>query len=152
MRNCLTTLLVLAVAGCVKPPEPKSLKGTFLPERPVLRTEEIDVEGNKLIVEIQEEGTGEEAKTGSTVSVHYVGRLEDGTEFDNSLDRGAPLTFPLGRGNVIQGWERGIPGMKVGEQRRLRIPPALGYGDRRSGQIPASSTLIFDVKLVDVRP
>lgn len=103
-----------------------------------------------MITEVQV-GTGAEAVNGSTVSVHYTGRLENGTVFDSSIPRGEPITFPLGTGMVIQGWEQGILGMKVGGKRQLVIPPELGYGARDHGPIPANSTLIFDVELVNVQ-
>jgi FKBP-type peptidyl-prolyl cis-trans isomerase len=97
-------------------------------------------------------GTGTEAKKGSTVSVHYTGTLTDGKKFDSSLDRGDPFEFVLGKGMVIQGWDRGIAGMKVGGKRRLEIPPDLGYGPRGfPGVIPPNATLIFEVELLDVK-
>lgn len=97
-------------------------------------------------------GTGAEAAVGSTVSVHYTGTLLNGTKFDSSVDRGQPFSFTIGKGSVIQGWEQGIQGMKVGGKRKLTIPPALAYGDRAMGNvIPANSTLLFEVDLLDVK-
>lgn len=97
-------------------------------------------------------GTGAEAATGSTVSVHYTGTLLDGKKFDSSLDRGEPFSFTIGQRQVIQGWEQGIPGMKVGGKRKLIIPPELAYGDRAVGNvIPANSTLVFEVELLSVQ-
>jgi peptidylprolyl isomerase len=95
-------------------------------------------------------GTGEEAVAGKLVTVNYTGVLPDGTKFDSSLDRGTPFQFVLGAGQVIQGWEIGVNGMKVGGRRQLVIPPSLAYGERAIGAIPANSTLIFDVELLDV--
>ncbi len=95
-------------------------------------------------------GTGAEAVSGKTVSVHYVGTLDDGTKFDSSRDRGAPFTFPLGAGQVIRGWDLGVVGMKVGGVRKLVIPASLAYGDRAVGSIPAGSTLHFEVELLGV--
>ena len=96
-------------------------------------------------------GAGAEAKAGDQVSVKYVGMLADGTVFDASERHGdQPFVFMLGNGDVIQGWDQGIAGMKVGGKRRLIIPPSLAYGERDLGIIPANSTLIFDVELLAV--
>jgi peptidylprolyl isomerase len=99
------------------------------------------------------EGDGTEATAGSTVVAHYVGVAHSsGEEFDASYNRGEPLSFPLGAGRVIAGWDQGIQGMKVGGRRQLVIPPHLGYGDRGAPPVIApGETLIFVVDLVDVR-
>lgn len=97
-------------------------------------------------------GTGKAPKRGDRVAVHYVGRLENGKEFDNSVKRGQPIEFVLGNGQVIAGWDEGISLMKVGGKASLIIPPDLGYGARGAGGvIPPNATLIFDVELVDVK-
>lgn len=96
-------------------------------------------------------GTGAEAVAGKTVTVNYVGTLTDGTKFDSSIDRGQPFSFTLGAGQVIKGWDEGVAGMKVGGERKLVIPPSLGYGDTAQGTIPANSTLDFDITLLDVK-
>jgi FKBP-type peptidyl-prolyl cis-trans isomerase len=99
-----------------------------------------------------EVGKGAEAAPGKTVEVHYTGWLEDGTKFDSSLDRQEPFTFRLGAGEVIEGWDQGVAGMKVGGKRKLTIPPELGYGDQGAGGvIPPGATLIFEVKLLGVQ-
>jgi len=96
-------------------------------------------------------GAGEEARSGRNVTVHYTGWLTNGSKFDSSLDRGQPFTFALGSGGVIKGWDTGVVGMRVGGQRRLIIPPDLGYGARGAGGvIPPNATLIFDVELLAV--
>lgn len=96
-------------------------------------------------------GTGVVAKPGEIVRVHYTGWLEDGTKFDSSVDRNQPFEFPLGQGFVIQGWDKGVDGMKVGGVRKLIIPASMGYGERGAGGvIPPNATLIFEVELLGV--
>jgi len=101
-------------------------------------------------------GTGDEAKAGNQVSVHYTGWLQNtdgtaGSKFDSSKDRNDPFAFPLGAGHVIKGWDEGVQGMKVGGIRKLIIPAALGYGARGAGGvIPPNATLIFEVELLGV--
>jgi len=98
------------------------------------------------------EGDGPIPETGQTVIVHYTGWLEDGTQFDSSLDRGQPFSFVLGTGGVIAGWDEGVLSMKVGGKRQLVIPPDLGYGDTGAGSfIPPGATLIFEVELLDIQ-
>jgi len=105
----------------------------------------------ELKIETVSLGSGEEAQVGMTVSVHYTGKLEDGTVFDSSIPRGEPFNFILGQGRVIKGWEQGILGMLVGEMRVLTIPSELGYGANGAGElIPPDATLIFEVELLDV--
>lgn len=96
-------------------------------------------------------GTGAQPRQGQRVSVHYAGRLENGTEFDSSFKRGQPITFTLGVGQVIAGWDEGISLMKEGGEATLIIPPHLGYGaSGAGGVIPPNATLIFEVELVSV--
>jgi len=105
--------------------------------------------GDELRAEIIKEGTGQEAKNGDKVTVHYVGVLEDGTKFDSSVDRGQPFQFALGAGQVIQGWDLGVVGMKIGEIRRLYIPSVYGYGEQGAGNsIPPNANLIFEIELL----
>ena len=105
--------------------------------------------GLKYIDEV--EGSGATPEAGQTVYVHYTGTLENGTKFDSSRDRNRPFSFRLGAGQVIKGWDEGISTMKVGGQRRLIIPPDLGYGARGAGGvIPPNATLIFDVELLKI--
>jgi FKBP-type peptidyl-prolyl cis-trans isomerase len=105
---------------------------------------------DKLIIQDEVVGTGMEAVSGKSVTVNYVGTLTNGTKFDSSYDRSQPFTFNLGAGEVIQGWDQGVAGMKVGGKRKLTIPPSLGYGSQDMGAIPANSTLIFEVELLKV--
>ena len=96
-------------------------------------------------------GNGDSAAAGQFVSVHYTGWLTDGTKFDSSKDRNEPFDFPLGRRNVIAGWDEGVQGMRVGGVRKLTIPPQLGYGARGAGGvIPPNATLVFEVELLDI--
>lgn len=102
--------------------------------------------GDKLKIEDLKLGDGDEVGSGDWVSVDYVGTLTNGTVFDSSTNRG-PFKFRVGIGQVIDGWEMGLLGMKEGGVRKLTIPPQLAYGDREIGQIPANSTLIFEITL-----
>jgi peptidylprolyl isomerase len=103
-----------------------------------------------LVIQDIKVGNGKEAYSGSNVTVHYVGRLKNGTKFDSSRDRKKPFEFNLGAREVIRGWDKGVVGMKEGGIRKLTIPPELGYGDRATGSIPANSVLIFEVELIKV--
>ena len=105
-----------------------------------------------LQIEDQVVGTGAEAIKGKKVSVHYTGWLTNGTKFDSSKDHGRPFDFGLGLGQVIQGWDDGVAGMKVGGKRKLTIPPELGYGKAGAGSaIPPNATLVFEVELLGVK-
>ena len=105
----------------------------------------------KLTFEITTPGKGESAKIGQRASLHYIGKLDDGTVFDSSHSRGEPFSFTLGAGQVIQGWEQGVLGMQIGEIRILNIPPELGYGERGAGRtIPPNANLTFEVELVSL--
>lgn len=103
---------------------------------------------DQVIIQEVTAGTGTEAGAGATVSVNYIGKLEDGTTFDQSSDHGGAQTFSLSQ--VVPGFAQGIRGMKEGGTRIIIIPPSLGYGDRAVGSIPPNSTLIFQVELVKV--
>jgi FKBP-type peptidyl-prolyl cis-trans isomerase len=126
----ITMAIMLLVAGCSK--DNKNMNG-------------------ELIIEDIIVGQGAEAVKYSIVTVNYTGWLEDGTKFDSSLNPGRePLRFTLGAGQMIQGFDQGIPGMKVGGKRKLTIPPNLGYGSQDKGIIPPNSTLIFELDLLIV--
>ncbi len=105
----------------------------------------------QLEINTLKEGSGDEVVSGKLVSVHYEGTLSDGTVFDSSYNRGTPFEFTLGQNMVIQGWEQGVLGMKVGEVRELRIPSSLGYGQQGSGPIPGGAGLIFKVELLEIK-
>ncbi len=142
MRRLLIPLLLSLLAACTPPGPPPG--GTI-------------AEFQKLDTEV---GSGAEAVPGTNVTVHYTGWLYDenaadrhGQKFDSSLDRGEPLTFPLGAGRVIRGWDEGVAGMKVGGKRTLMIPAEYGYGARGAGGvIPPNASLVFDVELLGVAP
>ncbi|TBT84697.1 FKBP-type peptidyl-prolyl cis-trans isomerase [Propioniciclava sinopodophylli] len=121
-------------------------------DKPTIEIPDTDAP-TELVLDDLEVGTGPEAKPGQQVAVHYVGvAWSDGSEFDNSYDRGEPLVFGLGAGQVIQGWDSGIAGMKVGGRRRITIPAHLGYGARGAGGvIKPNETLVFVCDLVGVR-
>ena len=105
-----------------------------------------------LIIQDIVKGTGNGVRVGDQVRVHYVGRFMDGSEFDSSIKGGVPFTFTLGENVVIEGWERGIVGMKVGGVRVLIIQPELAYGKEGRGPIPANATLIFEIELLEILP
>jgi FKBP-type peptidyl-prolyl cis-trans isomerase len=105
----------------------------------------------RMKLEILAAGAGPSAKQGDSVTVHYTGRLTDGTKFDSSVDRDEPFTFVLGTGQVIRGWDEGVARMRVGDQARLTIPPELAYGEAGyPGAIPPNATLIFEVELLSI--
>jgi FKBP-type peptidyl-prolyl cis-trans isomerase len=142
---------VLAVACTKKSEQPvaepaANTSATTTTTTTTASTSEPKVEINDSVV-----GKGAEAVNGKAVTVHYTGTLKDGTKFDSSVDRKEPFTFTLGSGQVIKGWEQGIQGMKVGGKRKLTIPADLAYGNNAVGAIPANSTLIFEVELLEVK-
>jgi peptidylprolyl isomerase len=114
-------------------------------------TDSQNVTDSGLVIEDITVGTGPEAQAGDTVSVHYTGTFVTGQTFDSSLERGTPFTFTLGQGDVIQGWDEGVQGMKVGGKRKLIVPPEMAYGAAGYPPvIPENATLIFEVELLDI--
>ncbi len=106
----------------------------------------------EVVIKDEKVGKGKAAKNGDTLSVHYTGKLTDGTKFDSSRDRNEPFDVKLGAGQVIKGWEEGLVGMKKGGKRTLTIPPEKGYGKSGSPpKIPPNATLVFDVELMEIK-
>jgi len=145
-------LVLAAGAASAAAPEPKDAgpKDKWKQgERPDLKAKSWKKEKSGLEIWDVKEGKGEAVKAGETVTVHYIGWLTDegATVFDSSVKRKEPATFPLDR--VIKGWQEGIPGMKPGGIRLLKIPADLAYGNRAVGDIPAGSTLVFEVELLE---
>ncbi len=148
-RLILLPFLLLAACDSNKSEDPS---GVQLPPPRVVADADYTVTSSGLKYFDFKEGTGDVAKAGQQVQVEYTGWLTNGQVFDSSLFAGRPLTFILGRGQVIPGWDEGIAGMKVGGERQLVIPPALAYGTQGVGTIPPNSTLIFEVELVGITP
>ncbi|MCE9566984.1 MAG: FKBP-type peptidyl-prolyl cis-trans isomerase [Planctomycetes bacterium] len=129
------------------PTSPAQEKTVEKPVMPSLDAKEWVKQKSGLEIWDAKEGKGDAVKAGATVKVHYSGWLTNGEIFDSSVVRGEPIEFPLT--GVIKGWQEGIPGMKPGGVRRLKIPAELAYGDRAKGKIPANSTLIFEVEMLE---
>lgn len=138
-----------ASSSPVPSPSPTVTADISMPKAPPVGKEVVTPAGLRIIV--TKAGSGPACKSGDTISLHYTGRLLDGSVFDSSYERNHPLLFSLGQGYVIHGLDASIPGMRVGEERHVVIPPALGYGSVRNGPIPADSTLVFDLELMDIK-
>lgn len=146
---CVAALAALALAACGGEGSPAGGDGER--GKPAVTVPGGDPPGELQVTDLVV-GTGAEAVAGTTVTVHYVGvAWSTGQEFDASWDRDEPFIFPLGSGRVIQGWEQGMPGMKVGGRRRLVIPPDLAYGEAGAGGvIGPNETLVFVIDLLEV--
>lgn len=115
-----------------------------MPTLPPSKITELKIEDIKV-------GTGSAVKSGDTVSINYLGTLEDGSKFDSSYDRNQPFETQIGVGQVIEGWDKGVVGMQVGGKRKLTIPYQMAYGENAYGPIPAKATLIFEVELMAIK-
>ncbi len=151
MKRLIVIQLALALAACGGDTTTEPLTNDdFAPELNV-NLDAMTRTASGLYIQDLTVGTGDEATSGATVTVHYEGWLPNGTKFDSSRDRNQPFDFLLGDGRVIQGWDKGVAGMQVGGFRKLVIPPGLGYGV--SGflpTIPGNATLVFDIELLEV--
>ncbi len=150
LNIAIATACLLALNAC----QAETSNVTENKEKAVMTANVTELVKNDTVV-----GEGREAEIGFNVKVHYTGWLYDeaaedkkGKKFDSSVDRGEPFEFPLGAGRVIQGWDQGFEGMKIGGKRTLIIPAEMGYGARGAGGvIPPNAALIFDVELLDVK-
>ncbi len=160
-KNLFIALILLALSGVAaeaqttpsrKKPVKRPVASKAKPQ-PVLPLARSIRTLSGLNVMLTKRGSGLRARAGQTVTVHYTGTLTNGVKFDSSRDRNEPISFPLGAGRVIKGWDEGIARLRVGDQAILVIPPALGYGERGAGGglIPPDATLIFIVELVDIK-
>jgi FKBP-type peptidyl-prolyl cis-trans isomerase len=132
-------LVVASLLGCSKPAKPRPI-----PQAAIIR-------GDGLITQVLAPGSGDEAKSGDKITVHYLGTIKEGPVFANTREKDQPFSFWVGERQVIQGWDDGLLGMREGELRRITVPPELGYGSEPKPGIPPGSTLIFEVELLDVR-
>ena len=147
--HTFASLLLFVTIACGATPDSDHIEGTPMADAGITQLQQVDTKV----------GTGDEARAGRVVRVHYTGWLFDGskadkkgTKFDSSKDRNDPFEFPLGGGQVIPGWDQGFAGMKVGGTRVLTIPPDMGYGARGAGGvIPPNATLLFEVELLEVK-
>jgi FKBP-type peptidyl-prolyl cis-trans isomerase FkpA len=149
ISSLLAALLAMSLSACNAETNSSSTQETAIMTSEITELQKID-----MLV-----GSGREAEPGFNITVHYTGWLYDpaasdkkGKKFDSSVDRGQPFNFGLGQGQVIQGWDQGFAGMKIGGKRTLIIPSEMGYGARGAGGvIPPNANLIFDVELLDVK-
>ena len=148
MKNIFFTFVLMTstpfIIACCGQEE----RGTSSPI-PHLKGEEMITDKLQIVDII--EGTGDEAKKGDIVEVHYTGTLLNGKKFDSSLDRNQTFRFKIGEARVIKGWDEGVPGMKVGGKRELTIPSEMAYGSRGAGSIPPNSPLKFEIQLISIK-
>ena len=146
--SVLFVLFAFVLSGCAMTGGDDKKKGaSSRPSKSKRSTGDSDTE---ISMEELEVGLGDKPVEGDTVKVHYTGRLEDGSVFDSSYDRGKPFEYRLGAGTVVKGWEEALPEMQVGGKYKVRIPPNKGYGAKPHGNIPANSVLVFEMELIKI--
>jgi peptidylprolyl isomerase len=155
-RSVILVVVLFVVGAVATSAQKRSSKSRTVVKKPVVVKPVVLSSGavktaSGLIYLITKQGTGDVAKPGQIVSVHYTGTLTDGTKFDSSRDRGRPIEFPLGVGRVIKGWDEGIGKMRVGDQAIFVIPSSIAYGPGGRGPIPPDATLIFIVELAGIK-
>lgn len=151
LSRALTLIAAPAVITCGPPPPAEPIpQDAFAPELGIV-LDRMERTESGLYTQTLRRGHGEAAEAGDNVVVHYEGWLPDGTKFESSRARHEPIEIPLGMGVVIDGWDEGIEGMRVGELRRLVIPPELGYGRRGSGAVPPNTPIVFQVELMGIK-
>lgn len=153
--TAVAVVILLASVACERAAEPQDLNTTEVTDTysPALNVdlEQMTRHESGLYTQDLRVGEGELVESGDPILVHYTGWLPDGTQFDSSHNRGMPIDVVIGTGQVIDGWDEGVVGMRVGGQRRLVIPPALAYGEAGAGGvIPPGATLVFDVEVVEI--
>jgi len=153
----LSLLLALEVGAQDKGKQPKKeqvekeSKKTQKPKPKKIKVNQEYTTASGLKYRVTELGKGKQVEPGDKVSVHYTGKLTNGTKFDSSKDRNQPFSFKVGAGQVIRGWDEGLALLKVGDKATFVIPPDLGYGDRDMGSIPPLSTLVFEIEVLDAK-
>lgn len=167
MRNLFLPLLLLAAAACGEVQSGATIDAVRAPDipemPPVPELVDYDPDLDITIAEMKQltsgllyqddsVGTGDSVMVGNTVAVIYTGWLPDGTEFDSNRSSGQLLTFTVGRGEMIEAFDEGLLGMRVGGRRKLVVPPALGYGESGRGPIPGNAIMVFAIELVEIRP
>lgn len=158
MRRAMTTLALMAVAGCTAcngsdatgPNRPSDPAAENFASALGVNLENMTERADRLYVQDLVVGTGAEAVAGKLLRVRYTGWLRTGIQFDSNVNAGTPFEFTVGSAQVISGWDIGIPGMRVGGKRRLVMGSAYGYGPSGSGPIPPNATLVFDVELISI--
>jgi peptidylprolyl isomerase len=150
----LITAMGLSIAACAqnkgtKTDKKETSSNQKSKTKRTIKLNQENTTASGLVYKVTEMGNGKKVEVGDKVTVHYTGKLTNGTKFDSSKDRNQPFSFKVGGGQVIRGWDEGLALLNVGDKALLTIPPAIGYGDRNMGTIPPNSTLIFEIEVLD---